>query len=52
MQSIVEAVRILQGRGKEELKKIEGTQFGFHTKGLIDYLFIYLDTVFVSFFLN
>ena len=50
LKSIKEIVRGIQGRGKEENKKIEGTSFSFPKTGILDYAFMYLDKIFVIFF--
>jgi fused-like protein len=43
---IKEIVKGIQGRGKEENKKIEGTSFGFPRNAILDYPFMYLEKIF------
>jgi len=42
-------LKFLQGKSKEENKKIEGTSFGFPKMALLDYPVIYLEKIFVRF---
>lgn len=45
-KTIKEAVKLVQGKGREENKKLEGTNFGFHRRGIIDYSMIYLEKLY------
>jgi len=47
---IKDVIKFLQGKSKEENKKIEGTSFGFPRMALLDYPVIYLEKIFVSFY--
>jgi hypothetical protein len=40
-------VRGMQGRGRDENKKIEGTCFGFPKNSILDYPMMYLEKIFV-----
>jgi hypothetical protein len=40
-------VRAMQGRGRDENKKIEGTAFGFPKNAILDYPLLYLEKIFV-----
>lgn len=46
-RTIKDVIRYLQGKSKEENKKIEGTSFGFPKIALLDYPIIYLEKIFV-----
>jgi hypothetical protein len=46
---IKDMVRGMQGRGRDENKKIEGTCFGFPKNAILDYPMTYLEKIFVSF---
>ena len=39
----------MQGRGRDENKKIEGTVFGFPKNAILDYPLLYLEKIFVNF---
>jgi hypothetical protein len=45
-------IKGMQGRGRDENKKIEGTCFGFPKNAILDYPFLYLEKVFVSYYFN
>ena len=45
-KSIKEICKLVQGKGREENKKLEGTNFGFHRNGILDYAFIYLEKLY------
>lgn len=47
MKSIKEIIKNIQGRGREENKKIEGTCFGFPRNALLDYPIAYLEKTLV-----
>ncbi len=47
-KSIKEVCKLIQGKGREENKKLEGTNFGFHRHGILDYPFIYLERLYKS----
>ena len=42
-KNIKELIKNLQGKGKEENKKLEGSNFGFQKFGIIDYPLFYLE---------
>lgn len=48
IKSIKDIVKVLQGKGKEENKKLEGTSFGFHKFAIFDYPVFFLERIFVS----
>ena len=51
-RTIKDVIKHLQGiNSKDENKKIEGTSFGFLRMALLDYPVIYLEKIFVNFFL-
>ncbi len=41
-------IKAMQGRGRDENKKLEGTCFGFPKNAILDYPFLYLEKVFVK----
>lgn len=47
LKSVRDIIRAVQGKGREENKKIEGTGFGYQKNGLLDYAIYYLDRIFV-----
>jgi len=47
-RTIKDVIKFLQGKSKEENKKIEGTSFGFPRMALLDYPVIYLEKIFVK----
>lgn len=47
VKSVKDIIKTIQGKGREENKKIEGTGFGYPRNGLIDYSVMYLDRVYV-----
>ena len=46
---VKDVVKSLQGKGKEENRKLEGNSFGFLKNGILDYPIIFLERLFVSF---
>ena len=46
LRKIKEMIRNSKGRGREEIKKIEGTQFGYLNTALLDYLLLYIEKIF------
>jgi hypothetical protein len=48
IKSIKDMIRGMQGRGRDENKKLEGTCFGFPKNSILDYPLIYLEKIFVS----
>jgi hypothetical protein len=48
MKMIKEIIKNIQGRGREENKKVEGTSFGYPKNGLLDYPIFYLERLFVK----
>jgi hypothetical protein len=51
-RTIKDVIKYLQGKSKEENKKIEGTSFGFPKIALLDYPIIYLEKIFVKIIKN
>ena len=49
IKSIKELVKSVQTKGKEETKKLEGTNFGFLKCTILDYCLIYLERLFVRY---
>ncbi len=45
MRKIKEMIRNSQGRGRDENKKLEGTQFGYLNTAILDYLLFYLEKI-------
>lgn len=48
IKSIKDMTRGMQGRGRDENKKIEGTCFGFPKNAILDYPFMYIEKIFVN----
>jgi hypothetical protein len=48
IKSIKDMIKAMQGRGRDENKKLEGTCFGFPKNAILDYPFLYLEKVFVK----
>jgi len=46
---IKDLIRGIQGRGRDENKKIEGTCFGFPRNAIFDYPLNYLEKIFVNY---
>jgi hypothetical protein len=47
IKAIKDMIKTMQGRGRDENKKLEGTFFGFPKNAILDYPFLYLEKVFV-----
>ena len=45
MRKIKEMIRNSRGRGRDENKKLEGTQFGYLNTAILDYLLFYLEKI-------
>lgn len=45
-------IRGMQGKGKDENKKMEGTCFGFPKNAILDYPLFYLEKTFVILYFN
>lgn len=48
LKLIKETCKLVQGKGRDENKKLEGTNFGFHRYGILDYPFIYIEKLYKS----
>jgi len=45
-KAIKDITKLVQGKGRDENKKLEGTNFGFHRAGILDYPLLYLERLY------
>ena len=48
LRKIKEMIRNSRGRGRDENKKLEGTQFGYLNTAILDYLLFYLEKILIT----